>query len=87
MLPGLEGRESRVMPDLVHRLIRLERRSFRDFRLHHAAVLSSNHGTIVVAFWAESDLMRRDTATPISRPVYMISSSFNLNPVIVARSR
>ena len=30
---------------------------------------------------------RRDTATPISRPVDMISRSFNINPVIDARSR
>jgi hypothetical protein len=29
----------------------------------------------------------RDTATPISRPVYMIFRIFNLNPVIDARSR
>ncbi len=29
----------------------------------------------------------RDTATPISRPVYMILRSFNLNPVIDVRSR
>ena len=29
----------------------------------------------------------RDTATPISRPVYMISRSFNPNPVIDARPR
>jgi hypothetical protein len=30
---------------------------------------------------------RRDTATPISRPVYMLSRSFNLNPVIDVRPR
>jgi hypothetical protein len=29
----------------------------------------------------------RDTATPISRPVYMLFPSFNLNPVIDARPR
>ena len=88
MLPGLEGLGSRVMPDLVHRLIRFERRSCRDFRLHHAAVLGSLVGTSVVAcFVAEIQLMSRDTATPISRPVYMISRSFNLNPVIDARPR
>ena len=34
--------------------------------------------------WAHTS---RDTATPISRPVYMLSRSFNLNPVIDARPR
>ena len=29
----------------------------------------------------------RDTATPISRPVYMIVRSFNLTPVIDVRPR
>jgi hypothetical protein len=29
----------------------------------------------------------RDTATPISRPVYMLSRNLNLNPVIDARPR
>jgi hypothetical protein len=29
----------------------------------------------------------RATATPISRPVFMLTHSFNLNPVIDARSR
>jgi len=29
----------------------------------------------------------RDTATPISRPVYMTFRNFNLNPVIDARPR
>jgi len=29
----------------------------------------------------------RDTATPISRPVFMLSSSSNLNPVIDTRPR
>jgi hypothetical protein len=29
----------------------------------------------------------RDTATPISRPVYMILRNFNTNPVIDTRSR
>jgi ABC-type thiamine transport system ATPase subunit len=29
----------------------------------------------------------RDTATPISRPVYMLFRSFNLHPVIDARPR
>ena len=29
----------------------------------------------------------RDTATPISRPVYMLFRSCNLNPVIDARPR
>jgi hypothetical protein len=29
----------------------------------------------------------RDTATPISRPVYMPYRSFNINPVIDARPR
>ena len=49
------------MPDLVHRLIRFERRSCRDFRLHHAAVLGSLVGTSVVAcFVAEIQLMSRE---------------------------
>ena len=39
-----------MVPYLVHRLIRLERRSCRDFRLHHAAVLGSILGTIIIAF-------------------------------------
>jgi hypothetical protein len=30
---------------------------------------------------------RRDTATPISRPVYMLYRNFNLNPVIEVHSR
>ena len=30
---------------------------------------------------------RRDTATPISRPVFMLSRIFNLNPVIDVRTR
>jgi hypothetical protein len=30
---------------------------------------------------------RRDTATPISRPIDMIFRGFNLNPVIEARPR
>ena len=30
---------------------------------------------------------RRDTATPISRPVYMLFRNSNLNPVIDARPR
>ena len=34
-----------------------------------------------------SSTTSRDTATLISRPVYMIFRSFNLNPVIDARSR
>jgi hypothetical protein len=29
----------------------------------------------------------RDTANPISRPVYMLVRSFNINPVIDDRSR
>jgi len=29
----------------------------------------------------------RDTATPISRPVYMLSHNSNLNPVIDVRPR
>jgi hypothetical protein len=49
MLLGLWGRESRMVPYLVHRLIRFGRRSCRNFRLHHAAVSGSILGTIIVA--------------------------------------
>ncbi len=63
MLPGLEGRESRVMPDLVHRL----------FRWSGGLVVASD--CITRPFWvpiterlmspfrAESDLMSRDAPT------------------------
>jgi hypothetical protein len=42
-----------------------------------------------VAFIPQSNQSRtsRDTATPISRPVYMLVRIFNINPVIDARPR
>ena len=37
--------------------------------------------------WNGRKRTRRGTATPISRPVYMVLRSFNINPVIDARPR
>jgi hypothetical protein len=88
MLLGLEGLESRVMPDLVHRLIRFKAEVLSRLQIASRGRFGFHFGTIVVAnSLAESELMRRDTATPISRPVYMLLRSFNLNPVIDARPR
>ena len=76
------------MPDLVHRLIRFSTEVFSRLQIASRGCLEFHFGTIVVANWlAESELMSRDTATPISRLVYMLFRSYNLNPVIDARLR
>jgi hypothetical protein len=62
MLLGLEGLESRVMPDLVHRLIRFKAEVLSRLQIASRGRFGFHFGTIVVAnSLAESELMRRDT--------------------------
>jgi hypothetical protein len=87
MLLGLESLGGRVMPDLVHRLIRLN------------GGLAASSDCITRPFWfplgsavvttsvAEIELMSRVMTTTTSRPVSIFSSRYNLNPVIEVRRR
>ena len=65
MLLGLEGLENRVMPDLVHKLIRpFGAEVFTALQIASRGRFGFHFGTIVVAgFSAESELMSRHWAT------------------------
>ena len=89
MLLGLEGLESRVMPDLVHRLIRFFWTEVLSLlQIASRGRFGFRFGTIVLAgFSAECELMSRSIQPLGAALLTSVYDNYNLNPAFDALPR